>query len=173
MNRFRESELSRKIDDSIVLHLETGEPTVEEVSEAVLHDYDDLIREHGYELAVSQIRSIVCGRMKKILATRKGHALQLRLGLSFGEAEPESAITFRDADGAIRYVATARATEQHHLKYLSLLREQIVADTSRLIAAEMFYAWLQPAFESHPAITTADAIRVLAPESAPGGSHAE
>lgn len=173
MTRFRESELSRKIDDSIVQHLETGEPTVEEVSEAVLQKYDDLIREHGYELAVSQIRNIVCGRMKKILATRKGHALQLPLTLSVGFAEPESAITFRDASGAIRYVATARATEQHHTNYLALLREQIRADSDRLIAAEMFFAWLIPVFRTQPGITTADAIRILAPQEGSGGSDAQ
>jgi hypothetical protein len=164
MNRFSESELSRKIDDSIVEHLQTGEPTVDEVSETVIHNYDHLIREHGYDLAVSQIRSIVCGRMKKVLATRKGHALQLRLSLSFGEMEPESAITFRDADGAIRYVAMARATAEHHQQYILLLRDQIQADTDRLSAAEMFYAWLEPAFRKHPCITTAEAIEILEPE---------
>jgi len=80
MSRFNDSELSRKIDDTIVEHLQTGEPTADEVSQDVLTQYDVLIREYGHELAVSQIRSIVSGRMKKILATRKGNALQLRLG---------------------------------------------------------------------------------------------
>src|ERR1017187_8442620 len=74
--------------------------------------YDDLIREYGHELAVSQIRSIVSGRMKKILATRKGNALQLRLGLKFGDLEPESAITFRDDAGAIR-ITRGRPNECH------------------------------------------------------------
>jgi len=147
-----------------VQHLQAGEPTVEEVSESILRDHDSLIRQHGYELAVSQIRCIVCDRMKKILATRKGHALQLRLGLTFGDMEPESAITFRDRAGAIRYVATARATETHHLQYIALLRDQIQADTKRLMAAEMFYAWLEPAFRARPGITTAEAIEILEPE---------
>jgi hypothetical protein len=30
--------------------------------------------------------------------------------------------------------------------------------------AEWFYAWLEPAFEKHPGITTAEAIARLAPE---------
>jgi len=164
MSRFNESELSRKIDDTIVAHLQTGEPTADEVSQDVLTQYDDLIREYGHELAVSQIRSIVSGRMKKILATRKGNALQLRLSLKFGDLEPESAITFRDDAGATRYVATARATSQHHQRYIVLLHEQIQADTDRLLAAEMFYAWLQPAFRKYPGITTAEAIEILEPE---------
>jgi len=164
MSRFNESELSRKIDDTIVAHLQTGEPTADEVSQDVLTQYDDLIREYGHELAVSQIRSIVSGRMKKILATRKGNALQLRLSLKFGNIEPESAITFRDDAGAIRYVATARATAKHHDRYLALLREQIQADRDRLLAAEMFYAYLEPAFREYPGITTAEAIRILEPE---------
>jgi hypothetical protein len=164
MSRFNESELSRKIDDTIVAHLQTGEPTADEVSQDVLTQYDDLIREYGHELAVSQIRSIVSGRMKKILATRKGNALQLRLSLKFGNIEPESAITFRDDSGAIRYVATARATAKHHDRYLALLREQIQADRDRLLAAEMFYAYLEPAFCEYPGITTAEAIKILEPE---------
>src|SRR5579885_2075178 len=99
MTKFSDSELSRKIVDSIVEHLQAGEPTAEEVSEDVLARHEDLIREYGYDLAISQIRSIVSGRMKKILATRKGHALQLRLAIKFGNLEPESAITFRDGAG--------------------------------------------------------------------------
>jgi len=164
MSKFNNSELSRKIDDTIVEHLQTGEPTADEVSQDVLAQYDHLIREYGYELAVSQVRNIVSGRMKKILATRKGHALQLKLGVKFGNLEPESAITFRDSAGAIRYVATARATSDHHRQYIQLLREQIQADTDRLLAAEMFYAWLEPAFGKHPGITTAQAIEILEPE---------
>src|ERR1039458_7761825 len=35
MSRFNESELSRKIDDTIVAHLQTGEPTADEVSQDV------------------------------------------------------------------------------------------------------------------------------------------
>ena len=165
MNAFNDSELSRKIDDTIVEHLQTGEPTVDEVSQDVLTHYDHLIREHGYELAVSQVRSIVSGRMKKILATRKGNALQLNLSLKFGDFEPESAITFRDDDGATRYVATTRATAVHHERYLALLREQIQADRDRLLAAERFYAWLKPAFRDNPGITTAEAIAVLNPKN--------
>ena len=164
MSRFNESELSRKIDDTIVEHLQTGEPTADEVSQDVLTQCDHLIRKYGYELAVAQIRSIVSGRMKKILATRKGNALQLRLSVKFGNLEPESAITFRDDAGAIRYVATARATANHHERYLALLREQIQADRDRLLAAEVFYAWLEPAFMKYPGITTAQAIDILEPE---------
>lgn len=165
MTKFSDSELSRKIDDFIVEHLQTGEPTAEEVSQDVLAHHEDLIREYGYELAVLQIRSIVSGRMKKILATRKGHALQLRLGIRFGNLEPESAITFRDDVGAIRYVATARAKAEHHCGYIALLNDQIKADTERLVAAEMFFNWLEPAFCKHPGITTAEAIEILDPES--------
>jgi len=161
MTRFSDSELSRKIDDTIVEHLQTGEPTADEVSQDVLTQYDALIREYGHELAVSQIRNIVSGRMKKVLATRKGNALQLRLSLKFGDLEPESAITFRDDAGAIRYVATARATAKHHERYLALLQEQIQADRDRLLAAEVFYAWLEPAFRKHPGITTVEAIEIL------------
>ncbi len=127
-----------------------------------------MIREYGYDLAISQIRSIVSGRMKKILATRKGHALQLRLAIKFGNLEPESAITFRDGAGATRYVATARAKAEHHRGYIALLNDQIKADTERLVAAEMFFNWLEPAFRKHPGITTAEAIEILDPES-PGG----
>ena len=161
MSTFNDSDLSRKIDDTIVQHLETGEPTAEEVSQDVLTQYGDLIREYGHELAVSQIRSIVSGRMKKILATRAGNALQLKLSLKFGDLEPESAITFRDDAGDIRYVATARATADHHERYLTLLRVQIQADRDRLLAAEMFYAWLEPAFHKRPGMTTAEAIELL------------
>ncbi len=164
MSKFNESELSHRIDDTIVAHLQTGEPTADEVSQDVLAQYDDLIREYGHELAVSQIRSIVSGRMKKILATRKGNALQLRLSIKFGNLEPESAITFRDDAGATRYVATARATSDHHERYIHLLREQIQADTDRLLAAEMFYAYLDPVFRKHPGITTSEAIAILEPE---------
>ncbi|MEN6537180.1 MAG: hypothetical protein ABFD89_26220 [Bryobacteraceae bacterium] len=164
MSKFTDSELSQKIDDAIVEHLQSGEPTADEVSQEVLSQYDHLIRQYGYDLAVSQIRSIVSGRMKKILATRKGHALQLRLGMKFGNLEPESAITFRDRAGAIRYVATARATAEHHQRYIELLGEQIKADTERLVAAEMFFSWLEPAFRMYPGISTAEAIAVLEPE---------
>jgi hypothetical protein len=161
---FHDSELSRRIDEVILAHLETGEPTADEVSAEVLARYGDLVDEYGRELAVAQVRSIVSDRMKKTLATKKGHALQLRLDMRFGGLEPESALTFRDDSGAIRYVATARATEEHHRRYMALLREQIEADTARLKVAEWFYAWLEPVFASHPGITTAEAIARLAPE---------
>jgi hypothetical protein len=160
---FHDSELSRRIDEVILAHLETREPTAEEVSAEVLERYGDLVNEYGRELAVAQVRSIVSDRMKKTLATRKGRALQLRLDMRFGALEPESALTFRDDCGAIRYVATARATEEHHRRYIALLREQIEADTVRLKVAEWFYAWLEPAFAKHPGITTAEAIALLAP----------
>ena len=162
--RFHDSELSRRIDEVILAHLETREPTAEEVSAEVLERYGDLVDEYGRELAVAQVRSIVSDRMKKTLATRKGRALQLRLDMRFGALEPESALTFRDDRGAIRYVATARATQEHHRRYMALLREQIEADTARLKVAEWFYAWLEPVFENHPGITTAEAIALLAPE---------
>jgi hypothetical protein len=113
---------------------------------------------------VAQVRSIVSDRMKKTLATRKGRALQLRLDMRFGALEPESALTFRDDRGAIRCLATARATEEHHRRYIALLREQIEADTVRLKVAEWFYARLERAFAKHPGITTAEAIALLAPE---------
>jgi hypothetical protein len=161
MPRFHDSELSRRIDDVIVAHLETGEPTADEVSQAVLSRHADLVEVYGRELAVAQVRSIVSDRMKKTLATRKGKSLQLRLDIRFGTLEPESALTFRDDSGAVRYVATARATEEHHRRYVALLREQIEADTARLKVAEWFYAWLEPVFRQHPGITTAEAIAVL------------
>jgi hypothetical protein len=148
----------------ILAHLETGEPTADEVSAEVLARYGDLVDEYGRELAVAQVRSIVSDRMKKTLATKKGHALQLRLDIRFGGLEPESALTFRDDRGAIRYVATARATDEHHRRYMALLREQIEADTARLKVAEWFCAWLEPVFAAHPGITTAEAIARLAPE---------
>ncbi len=98
----------------------------------MLERYGDLVDEYGRELAVAQVRSIVSDRMKKTLATRKGRALQLRLDMRFGGLEPESALTFRDDSGVIRYAATARATEEHHRRYMALLKEQIEADTARL-----------------------------------------
>ena len=161
---FHDSELSRRIDDVILTHLETREPTAEEVSQEVLERYGDLVEAYGRELAVAQVRSIVSDRMKKLVATRKGRALQLRLDIRFEGLEPESALTFRDDSGAIRYVATARATEEHHRRYIALLKEQIEADTARLKVAEWFYAWLQPVFAKHPGITTAEAIALLKPE---------
>jgi capsule polysaccharide export protein KpsE/RkpR len=155
--------LSRRIDDTILAHLEAGEPTADEVSQHVLTQNDDLIREYGHELAKAQVRSIVSDRMKKTLATKKGKSLQLRLAIRFGTLEPESALTFRDNAGTVRYVATARATAEHHQRYIALLNEQIQADTARLKAAEWFYAWLEPTFQKHPGITTADAIALLEP----------
>jgi hypothetical protein len=163
MTRFHDSELSCRIDDTILAHLEMGEPTADEVSQDVLAQYSDLIREYGHELAVSQIRSIVSDRMKKTLATKKGKSLQLQLDMRFGTLEPESALSFRDDSGTVRYVATARATARHHTLYIALLNEQIHADTARLKAAEWFYAWLEPAFRDHPGITTAEAIGILKP----------
>jgi hypothetical protein len=162
--RFHDSELSRRIDDVILTHLETREPTAEEVSREVLERYGDLVEAYGRELATAQVRSIVSDRMKKLVATKKGRALQLRLDIRFEGLEPESALTFRDDKGAIRYVATARATEEHHRRYIALLKEQIEADTGRLRVAEWFYAWLQPVFAKHPGITTAEAIALLKPE---------
>lgn len=162
MPRFHDSELSRRIDDTILAHLETGEPTTDEVSQDVLTQNEDLIREYGHELAVSQIRSIVSDRMKKTLATQKAKSLQLRLDIRFGTLEPESALTFRDDSETVRYIATARATAEHHRRYIALLHEQIQADTARLKTAEWFYAWLEPAFQRHPGITTAEAIEILA-----------
>lgn len=159
--RFHDSELSRRIDEVILAHLETREPTADEVSQEVLERYGDLVEEYGRELAVAQVRAIVSDRMKKTLATRKGKSLQLRLDIRLGALEPESALTFRDDRGAIRYVATARATEEHHRRYIALLREQIEADTARLKVAEWFYAWLEPAFKRHPGISTAQAIQIL------------
>lgn len=163
MPKFHDSELSRRIDDTILAHLETGEPTADEVSQDVLTQYEELIREYGHELAVSQIRSIVSDRMKKTLATQKAKSLQARLDIRFGALEPESALTFRDDSKTVRYIATARATAEHHRRYIALLHEQIHADTARLKAAELFYAWLEPAFQRHPGITTAEAIAVLSP----------
>lgn len=162
MSRFHDSELSRRIDDTILAHLEAGEPTADEVSQDVLTQYEDLIREYGHELAVSQIRNIVSDRMKKTLATQKAKSLQLRLDIRFGALEPESALTFRDDSETVRYIATARATADHHRRYIALLHEQIKADTARLKTAEWFYAWLEPAFQKHPGITTAEAIEILA-----------
>lgn len=162
--KFRDSELSRRIDEVILEYLEKCEPTADEVSSAVLERYGDLVDEYGHELAEKYIRSIVSDRMKKTLATKDGHALQLRLDMHFGDLEPESALTFRDDSGVIRYVATVRATEEHHKRYIALLKEQIEADTARLKVAEWFYAWLKPAFDRHPGITTAEAIALLDPE---------
>jgi hypothetical protein len=158
MTKFSNSELSRYIDDSIVKHLQTGEPTAEEISQDVLARHEDLIREYGYELAVSGVRRIVSSRMKKILATHNADALQLKLGTGFGNLEPESAISFRDDAGAIRYVATARAKAEHHRGHIALVNERIKAYTERLAVAEMFFNWLEPAFRNHPDITTAEAI---------------
>ena len=76
MTRFHESELSRRIDDTILAHLEAGEPTADEVSKDVLTQNDDLIREYGHELAKAQVRSIVSDRMKKTLATKKAKSPQ-------------------------------------------------------------------------------------------------
>jgi hypothetical protein len=163
MTRFHDSELSRRIDDTILAHLETGEPTAEEVSQDVLGLDADLVGEYGHELAEAQVRSIVSDRMKKTLATKKGKSLQLRLDIRFGTLEPESALTFRDDAGTVRYVATARATAHHHQRYIALLHEQIQADTARLKTAEWFYAWLEPAFRDNPGITTAQAIDILEP----------
>jgi hypothetical protein len=173
MTRFHDSELSRRIDDTILAHLETGEPTADEVSQDVLSRYADLIRDYGHELATAQVRSIVSDRMKKTLATKKGRSLQLRLDIRFGTLELESAISFRDDSGTVRYVATARATADHHQRYIALLHEQIQADTARLKTAEWFYAWLAPAFREHPGITTMEAIRLLSPQAAAGGPHEE
>jgi len=164
MPKFHDSELSCRIDEVILAHLETREPTTDEISREVIERYGDLVTEYGRELAVAQVRSIISDRMKKTLATHRGKALQLKLDMRFGALEPESALTFRDDSGAIRYVATARATADHHQRYLALLREQIQADTARLKVAEWFYAWLEPAFRRHPGITTAEAIEVLKPE---------
>ena len=163
MTRFHDSELSQRIDDTILAHLEAGEQTADEVSQDVLSRYGSLVEQYGHELAKAQVRGIVSDRMKKTLATKKGKSLQLRLGIKFGALEPESALTFRDDSGAVRYVATARATEEHHKRYIALLHEQIRADTARLKSAEWFYAWLEPAFRQHPGITTAEAITVLDP----------
>jgi hypothetical protein len=170
MTRFHESELSRRIDDAILAHLEAGEPTADEVSQDVLTRNDDLIREYGHELAKAQVRSIISDRMKKTLATKKAKSLQLRLDIRFGTLEPESALTFRDDSGAVRYVATARATAEHHKRYIALLHEQIEADTARLKAAEWFYAWLEPAFRQHLGITTAEAIEILEGAERPEGT---
>jgi len=164
MPKFHDSELSSRIDEVILAHLETREPTADEISREVIERYGDLVMEYGRELAVAQVRSIISDRMKKTLATHRGKALQLKLDMRFGALEPESALTFRDDSGAIRYVATARATADHHQRYIALLREQIQADTARLKVAEWFYAWLEPAFRRHPGITTAEAIQVLKPE---------
>ena len=163
MSRFHDSELSGHIDDTILAHLETGEPSTDEVSQAVLDRYADLVAKYGIELAMAQVRSIVSDRMKKALATKKGKSLQLRLEIRFGTLEPESALTFRDDTGTVRYVATARATASHHQRYIALLHEQIQADTARLKAAEWFYAWLEPAFSEYAGITTAEAIAILSP----------
>jgi hypothetical protein len=167
MTRFHDSELSRRIDDTILAHLETGEPTADEVSQDVLGLYAGLVGEFGHELAESQVRSIVSDRMKKALATKRGKSLQLRLNIRFGTLEPESALTFRDDVGTIRYVATTRATADHHQRYIALLQEQIRADTARLKTAEWLYAWLEPAFRNNPGITTAAAIEILEPEGRP------
>ena len=161
MPRFHDSELSRRIDEVILAHLENREPTADEVSQEVLDHYGELVTDYGRELAVAQVRSIVSDRMKKTLATRRGKSLQLRLDMRFGTLEPESALTFRDDSGVIRYVATARATAEHHQRYIALLREQIDADTARLKVAEWFYAWLEPAFRRQPGIRTAEAIEIL------------
>lgn len=163
MTKFHDSELSQRIDDTILAHLETGEPTTDEVSQDVLTRYGNLVGQYGHELAKAQVRSIVSDRMKKTLATKKGKSLQLRLGIKFGTLEPESALSFRDDSGTVRYVATARATAEHRERYIALLHEQIQADTARLKAAEWFYAWLDPAFRQHPGITTAEAITFLDP----------
>jgi len=167
MTKFHDSELSRRIDDTILAHLENGEPTADEVSQDVLGLYADLVGVYGHELAEAQVRSIVSDRMKKTLATKKGKSLQLRLDIRFGSLEPESALTFRDDVGTVRYVATARATADHHQRYIALLHEQIQADTARLKTAEWFYAWLERAFRKHPGITTAAAIEILEPEGQP------
>ena len=164
MTRFHDSELSHRIDDTILAHLEAGEPTADEVSHDVLNRYGDLVGQFGHELAMAQVRSIVSDRMKKTLATKKGRSLQLRLDIRFCALEPESALTFRDDSGTVRYVATARATSDHHKRYIALLHEQIQADTARLKAAEWFYAWLEPAFRQHPGVTTAEAIAIVEPE---------
>lgn len=163
MKRFHDSELSRRINEVILAHLEASEPTTEEISQEVLEQYGDLVFEYGRDLAEAQVRSIISDRMKKTLTTHRENALQLRLNFRFGDLDPESAMTFRDDAGAVRYVATARATADHHRRYIALLREQIESDQARLKVAEWFYALLEPAFRQHPGITTAEAIQMLKP----------
>jgi hypothetical protein len=165
MQRFNESELSHRINETIIMHLESGEPTAREISQDVLAKYPILIRQFAYELAESKIFDIVSDRMKKQIATQKGGALQLKLPIEIAALQPETAISFRDNSGVIRYVAIIRATAEHHRRYIVLLREQIQADTNRLRTEEMFYAWLEPVFRSNPGITTAEAIDILNEQS--------
>jgi len=160
----RKSELQEKIDETILRKLEICEPTVDEVASEFLQLHQDLVQEYAYSLAVSHIHTMISNRMKKILATIRGHALQLRLDITFDGLEPESAITFRDANGQIRYVATARATEEHHRRYIELLRDQIRADKKKLKVAEYFYKWLEPVFKKFPGIRTAEAVEILRQE---------
>ena len=160
MQRFNDSELSHRINDTILMHLESSEPTAHEISQDVLTKYPILVRQFAYELAESKIFDIVSDRMKKLIATQKGGALQLKLPMEIAALQPETAITFRDNSGVTRYVAIIRATAEHHRRYIVLLREQIQADTNRLRTEEMFYAWLEPAFRDHPGITTAEAIDI-------------
>ena len=49
MTRFHDSELSQRIDDTILAHLESGEPTADEVSHDVLNRYGDLIGQFGHD----------------------------------------------------------------------------------------------------------------------------
>lgn len=154
----KQSELAKLIRDCIAASLETGEPTAREVSDTFIASNESLIRDIGFDLAVRQIRTMFSTDMKKVVEINSESAGQLSLDIEFDGVPP--AISFAviaEGKTEIRYIPISRATEWHISQYEDLLRQQITADSAKLVAVEKLHRALAPAFEANPGITVRDA----------------
>jgi hypothetical protein len=136
--------------------LANGEPTSRDVSDTVIRENEELIREHGFLLGCRTIRALTVALMKEVVDV--SNAQQFALPFDFKDLP--GAITFIK-DGKTHYVLTYRAQEEHLASYQQILRDQIRADTKKLRAAEKLHDMLKPIFDQNPGISVREACALL------------
>jgi hypothetical protein len=160
-------ELIDLIDDAIRTAFKSGETSSREVFDCVVEDYDQVIRKHGYTLALRAVRNMISDRMKKIADINvNGHQFELPMG----KDDVPPAITFdmeENGTTITKYVALARATERHLDLYEDKLAKGIKADRQALKSISALHDILRPYFERESGITVAEASALWAEEQVP------
>jgi hypothetical protein len=145
--------LAGAVKNTAASFLVSTEPTSREVADQVIADYETEIREMGFDLGKAHIYELASKCMKTALSTVGGGE---QFALPFDLPGVPSAISFPCGD-VIRYVAIARATEDHLFAYIGILQEQIAADKRKLEAVQTLHDRLADVFAANPGINVAAA----------------
>ncbi len=162
--RFHDSELSRRIDEVILAHLETREPTADEVSAEVLEPGVEPLgylqaRRVGFNLFLEQRHVapvMFLGRPRRSHVADRPAVVaegERRLGLQTSEAHVQPQLQRAPFPRRQRLLHAVADDGPHlrHGQFAAVLVDQVAVT-------------LEPVFAKHPGITTAEAIALLVPE---------